>query len=225
MSEIVYELTELRGDDVRVGNYIRPANFRFPNFCDGCPLAEGLCKPRITRVWEGMHPVGRDGVRHIGPFRDFKANVLVLSDEENLEFDPLYLGEEPIIDTFSVEHESPESQVLGVANRRVDRCKEPRQKKRLIRPDLTICASGLMKVKDHQQMGYRLRVSPEDLKNDRNIIVGEDTAERMAELVASARERQEAGRSLKDLFGTPESLKTTAALHEAILRLTGVTAE
>lgn len=211
--EAVYPLTEAMGDDVRSGNYIFPGNFRSPDFCEGCPLAEGLREPRISQV-KGLYPVRGDGVVHIGSFRDYVSDVLVLSDASNSEFEPVYLGEVPIVSPFSVEHEDGDSQALGYAHSRVSSCESPGETKKLFRSPRTVCLSGLTKVRDHHQLGYRLRIDEETLALVGNVVVGEKTEDEMARLLQSAQAHRADGRSLRE----PEvNLEHIEAMHRLAL--------
>jgi hypothetical protein len=219
MSEILYELTELKGDDIRAGNYIRPSNFRIPDFCEGCPLAEGLRQPRISEVSEGLHPVN-EGIRHIGPFADYKASVLVLHDEQNPDYQPVYLGEQPIVWPFSVEHESPISRALGVAQRAVSACLNPRNKKRLFRSEVTVCDSDLVKAEDYECLGTNLVIPSGSLMRESFPVVDKTTPEYMARLTESARAREAAGRSLRDRSVEEEArgIETMMVLGRRALR-------
>jgi hypothetical protein len=216
--EIVYPLGELEHDNwYRSGNYIQPDNYRIPDFCEGCPLAEGLCEPRISRIRQGMVPVNEGNVRHIGSFSDYRAGVLVLGDTADSGFEPVFLGEVPLVSPFSVQHESGESQALGEANRKVDSCDGPAEGRRLLRVSQVACGSGFVKVAEYSRTGWRLHVPQEIIADPSNQVVGADTSARMNEYRRSIAARRAAGQVLQD---RPVDLQSIQNLMDAALLLT-----
>ena len=168
MSEIVYPLEEFTGE--RQTNFIRPDNYKIPDFCNDCPLMQNCNNPRISVARSAEVPVNTDGVRHLNSFGPHSA--LILSDSaEASDFEPVYIGTQRIVSPFSMEHESPESEVLGYANQAVDKCTGSVTKKRIFRSDLRICNSGLVKISNFHNPGYRLRVDEEGLANPYTLVV------------------------------------------------------
>lgn len=215
--EIVYPLGELDKENwVRNGNFIRPDNYRIPDFCEGCPLA-GMCEPRVSIV-EGLYPIA-DGTRYLGGSERTVPDIVVLHDVADTAMEPVYLGAIPFVSPFSVQHERGESQVLGVAQRKVETCEGPSEAKRWRRDPLSVCQSGLMRVIDNRSPGRRPRVTPEALADPQNEIVGPGTPARMDEYRRSIAARRAAGQVLHDM---PIDIEGMQALMDAALLLTRI---
>lgn len=218
IGEIIYPLGEFDKDNwVRNGNFIRPDNYRIPDLCEGCPLAEGLCEPRIAKV-PGLYPIN-DGTVFLGGSEQFIPEVVVLRDAVDPGAKPVHLGVVPFVSPFSVQHERGESQALGVANRRVDTCSGPSEDQRFLRAARSICRSGLVRVGDYRRPGRRSIVDPEALADPKNEIVGPDTPARMDEYRRSIAARRATGQVLHD---RPVDIESVQALMDAALLLTRI---
>ncbi|MDB5170880.1 MAG: hypothetical protein JWO35_574 [Candidatus Saccharibacteria bacterium] len=114
----VYPMEKFTGE--QRGNYEFPDDFRLPNLCDSCPLSATMPKQRIARVSGLQHYNIQD--TYVTNMAGSTSLVLLMHDAVLLDVEPVVLGELPITSPFSVEHESPTSQVLGGMHNRARAC-------------------------------------------------------------------------------------------------------
>lgn len=235
----VYPLTELHGDGVIVGNFIRPVNFRLPDFCDDCPLKERLGCPQISKGKVEHFNIGPRNPRGIMDMTystniaGMTTDVLLLNDASDDTIEPIVLEEMRIFnDPFSVEHEEAASLALGAIHRRFDRCETPVNgagwlRRKIGKIDLR-CGTGTKTVSEYNMamarmpMGVRVVYDATELLDASNIVVGPSTRDKMLELSERVRARQAAGIHLKEPASNPGAIK---ACHEAIMSSLRVAAE
>lgn len=212
-SEIDVEVLHLSQlwSGVKDGNFLRPKNYRIPELCPDCPVAQDLDNPQISSVVNTADiftaickAKGLPRQKLTGKER-FKSSILVLNDEGEPTVDPVYLGDVPWVDPLAC-LEDGRSILLGEVHENVDRCNGPRAKKKFLRDDIEICGAGLL----------RLQAEVFDLRD----LCGN--------VVQSARVAAESPRSKDDIKPEPsrrQQYQNTAFWHNFALRAAGVISE
>jgi hypothetical protein len=142
-----------RWTGAKEGNFIRPQNYRIPELCVGCPAAQDMDNPQISRVnktREHEYMVRGQGWKGKRTEKELYS-ILVLNDEGKPSINPVYLGEVPFGgDPLSSQHEEGTSVLLGRVHKRVDECLGPQTKKKFLRDSIQTCGAGLLKLQAEQ---------------------------------------------------------------------------
>ncbi len=211
---IVYPLTELRGDDIASGNYIRPANFGLPGLCDDCPLKEKIDCPQISKAGiehfniGPRNPTSIMDMSYMTNVAGMTTDVLLLHDASDDSVEPVVLQEMRVWNNpLSVQNESAASLALGAVHERFDDCEgpiEPNWLRRILRQTDLRCGTGAMTISAYNThmirsvRGARVIDDRTELMNNQNVIVGEDTPSEMDALLYTARARKADGRPYRD---------------------------